>query len=726
MIIKKIIRKGLLYLNLTNEINNINNVNKTNINKENNIEIEIYKNDDNIKSKGFIKFLELLPFIIIFIHLFLVIFNSIPIYFYKLILYVFFCNQNYLSLTKTPKKRNILIERKNRKSLKDLGKDKERKSTNSGINLENDKILKSLELLYDITNNFSSLIELKKQNEITNDGGLSYINGIKGFSMIFFLFGCVYSALYSSIITNKNSEEFYNHLTNIFFCVFYIGIKFAPKLLLCSSGFSLFYKLICYLDGKIDNEKEIKRQNEDSLVSGKEIKEIKDIKNNDNNEISNSNSNSTFQRFKNEEKEILNDYYKISNKYIFYFFVMQLHKYILYLLFLFFILYSVDWIVTTFLTSGPMWNFFYQKLINSALNLKYFIPLLIGYKTYFITGISPKKDNILHYFNLIFQEIIYFIITSIIIFIGYKKNKRIDLLLKIIFVILILFRIIYYFVKVGLDNKDYFGYNDYGQFYTSTIYNYSFYIIGIHYGMINYVIQKGYSIKDLMKNNKKYLISALNILNASKKKNKKYLNIILIISIILLLFNMFIQYIVIYSIKIIKSNNNLSQNMEIYKKDLFSQIIMLFDSDIFVLSINAISLCMYLKGDNILNNILCHSIWSIFNRFYFSYILLINPIILYLIYNIETPILFNISNCFFYSFMSFIFVYLITMVVYIVFELPLKKTIRYWLKLNENEFKERLSNVDATFSYQKNEKFFNSATESITEYNEDEEEEDEY
>ena len=87
---KKIIRKGLLYLNLTNEINNINNVNKTNINKENNIEIEIYKNNDNIISKGFIKFLELLPFIIIFIHLFLVIFNSIPIYFYKLILYVFF------------------------------------------------------------------------------------------------------------------------------------------------------------------------------------------------------------------------------------------------------------------------------------------------------------------------------------------------------------------------------------------------------------------------------------------------------------------------------------------------------------------------------------------------------------------------------------------------------------------------------------------------------------
>ena len=149
---------------------------------------------------------------------------------------------------------------------------------------------------------------------------------------------------------------------------------------------------------------------------------------------------------------------------------MQLHKYVLYLLFLLFILYSLNWIIIEYGTSGLMWNFFNQNIINSALNIKYFIPLLIGYKIYFISGLSPEKDNILQYFYLIFQEIFYFIITCVIIFVGYKKNKRIDVLFKIIFVALILFRIIYYFAK-GLDNKDYFGYNEYGQFYTSMIYN---------------------------------------------------------------------------------------------------------------------------------------------------------------------------------------------------------------------------------------------------------------
>ena len=88
---QKIIRKGLHYFNLTNNNKN-NGLNKTNINDdENNIKIKVYMSNDNKKSRGFKKFLQYLPFIIILIHIILVIFNSIPIYFYKLFLYVFFC-----------------------------------------------------------------------------------------------------------------------------------------------------------------------------------------------------------------------------------------------------------------------------------------------------------------------------------------------------------------------------------------------------------------------------------------------------------------------------------------------------------------------------------------------------------------------------------------------------------------------------------------------------------
>ena len=718
---KKIIRKSLLYLNLTN---NINDTEKYINNDSDDIlpKITIYKPSDIKRSEGFIKFLQLLPFIIISIHLFLIIFKSIPIYFYKLILCVFFCKRikNNSSIIRVSKLKRSFIgqkEKKNKNSQhhKDLEKDldKERASILSNNNIRNGNIMKSLELLYDITNNFQSLFELKKQNEITNDGGLAYINGIKGIAMIFFLFGSVYSALYTSIFTNKHEEDLYSHLNNLFFSIFYIGIKYAPKLLLCTSGFSLFFKFLCYLDGKIDNEREINNQNS-------EDKEIEVSKNNS------INSNTSFQKLRKKDKQNIDYNLLISFKYLFYFIGIQLHKYILYLLFLYFVLFSLDWIVVTFETPGPMWTYFNQHLIIPATNFKYSILLLIGFKSYFISGLCPKKENILNYFYLVFQEIIYFIISSLIVFIGYKKNLKLDRFFKIIFVLLVFIRLIYYFLKKGLDDKDYFGYHEYGQFYTSTIYNYSFYIIGVHYGMINYVIQKGYSQKDINNNNKIYLKRSLKILNASKKKNKKYLSIISIICGILIFINIFIQQIIVYIIKAIKSND-LRKNMELYKRDYISQIIMLIDSDIFVISINAFSLSMYLKGDNLINNILCHSIWSIFNRFYFSYILLINPIILYLLYNTEANIIFNISNCFLYSFICGVFAFLIITIIYITFELPFKKVIRFWIKLVENEGnRERLSNVEATYSYCQDNNLIDSATASIADYNEDEEEEDEY
>ena len=717
---QNIIKRAMLYLNLTREETENN---ETKTENEVGLGIKIFKINDYKKSEGFIKFLEWLPFIIIFIHLFFVIFNSIPIYFYKLIIYVFLCKKdnNSLSSSKSNKLKNTLISQKLRKknnSQKEIKELKERTSMNVGLT-NGDNIIKSFELLYNINNNFTSLIELKKQNEITNDGGLSFINGIKGISMIFFLFGSVYSVLYSSELTEQSSETFYWQLNNIIFSIFYIGIKYAPKLLLCTSGFSLFFKFLCFLDGKIDNEKDLYRQSSDNHLNRKEIP---DVKNNSSSLIS---SNSSFQKFNKKETDKFDNNlmpYKLILKFI----ILQLHKYILYILFIFFILYSLDWVVFSFGTSGPMWEFFYNSLISAAQNLKYLIPLFIGYKSYIIPGLSPEKENILHYFYLVFQEIIYFLITTTIIFIGYKKNLRIDRFFKFIFIILIVFRVIYYFVYVGLDSKDYFGYNKYGQFYNSMIYDYSFYIIGIHYGMINYVIQKGYEIKDCVKQKKSFLISSMNWLGPFKKKNKKVLMIISIICSIIIIINIFIQQIIIYGIRLFKSNE-LHKNMELYKKDFFSQIIMLFDSDIFVISLNAMALSLYIKGDNLINDLLCHSLWSVFNRFYFSYILLINPIILYLLYNAESKIIFNMKNIILYSFICGIFVYLITIIVYITFELPFKKIIRFWFKLSENEaYKERISNIEATYSYCKNDNLLDSATPSITDYNEEDEEEEEY
>ena len=85
------------------------------------------------------------------------------------------------------------------------------------------------------------------------------------------------------------------------------------------------------------------------------------------------------------------------------------------------------------------------------------------------------------------------------------------------------------------------------------------------------------------------------------------------------------------------------------------------------------------------------------------------------------------ANCILYSFICGIFVYLITMIIYVSFELPFKKIIRFVFNLKEKRWgKDRLSNVEATYSYCQNDNSFGSATASITDYNEEEEDEDEY
>lgn len=695
---------------ISDTINNINDSsNYENIN--NNPKIQIFSLKENNDTNGFIIFLELLPVIIFILHLFFIIFNNIPIYLYNFFIYIFCCKSNKRIPLKTS---NYVVKKKDKKSTsKQVYKavDSDRNPSNASMLSNVDNFQKSINLLYNINQNFSSLTVYKKQSEITNDSGLSYINGIKGVSMIFYLFGSVYSALYSSFSTEKKRTNFYNNLKSIYFSIFYIGIKYAPKLLLCASGFSLFFKFICFLDGKVENEEEINRQKEESLSNDKDIKEKKNTSNN---------SNSFFQKLKKSgDREKINKNNLISFNYALAFFGMQLHKYIVYILFMCLILFSLNRIVSLIQKPKTIWPFFNETMINSAKDVSYLLPLLIGYQSYFIPKIlNNKDDNILDYLYLVFQEIIYFIITTLVIFIGYKKNLRIDRFFKLIFLALLIFRFVFYFMS-NLDDKDYFGPNEYGKFYNSLLYNYTFYIIGIHFGMINYVIQKGYSFREIGSQNKIYLIHSLRMLKNTKRKNKNYLYVIAIISGFFLIINSFLQQIILLFYSFEKINIK-------YSKNIFSQIIMLLDADFFVLAFNLMALFLYIKGDNLVNNILCHNFWSIFNRFYFSYILLINPIILYVIYVNETKIIFNISNCFLYSFICGILVFSLAIFIYITFELPFKKIIHFWIKLTEKVvMKERLSHLEATYSYGQEQYLLDSATGSISDFIDDEEEEEE-
>ena len=71
-----------------------------------------------------------------------------------------------------------------------------------------------------------------------------------------------------------------------------------------------------------------------------------------------------------------------------------------------------------------------------------------------------------------------------------------------------------------------------------------------------------------------------------------------------------------------------------------------------------------------------------------------------MIYITETKIIFDIKNCFLYSFTSGIILFIISSALYSIFEVPYKKAIRYWFTFSEKEIiNERFSNIEKSFNY---------------------------
>ena len=665
------------YIKLINNIINYIYNNKNNKNGEISI---YYMNNNNTKEKIYFKILKLTPLIFIIFHLIFVMFNKLPLYLYNFITCIFCCKCKKEEKKGSIKIKRVLSKDKGQLVPKDANNSLNNIST-STLNSNIDKI-ELINLLFNIDKNFEALMEYNKQNEHFNDIGLTYINGIKGISMIFFLFGNVYIVLYNSPVLEINLNILYNNLKSIRYFIFYFGIKYAPKLLICCSGFTLFYKFICFLDDNVESEKEIKKQRE-------EINKNEESNENEDKSKNNKRRKSTGNKF--------NFNSLVSIKYLFIFFGYQLHKYILYLLSVSFFLFSFHEVISFFHGQGPILNYFQNKIIEPSYKIYNFCFLLFGFQGYLLPFIRNDKNNILNYFNIVYQEIFYFIISTIILFVGYKNNLKIDKFFRIIILILFIGRLLFYFISAFNNIRNYFSFQSYGQFYTSIIYNYIYYLIGIYFGMFNYIIQKRYLYMECIKNKKNYLISCVKIIEMIKKR-KKYPYYLGILFILILFLNTFSQQILIYIFEL--TNNSMKESMISYNKSIYVELFMIVDNDIVVLGINIISLILYLKGNNIINNFINHNFWSILNKFYFSYILLINPIILYVVYMTESKIKFDINNCFLYTFICGILVFFITCFIFIVFELPYKKPLRYLFKLSKKAINdERFNNIENTFSY---------------------------
>jgi hypothetical protein len=313
---------------------------------------------------------------------------------------------------------------------------------------------------------------------------------------------------------------------------------------------------------------------------------------------------------------------------------------------------------------------------------------------------------------------------------------------------------IFYYTKNDIYTTLYYYIFEHGKLMLNPLYNLSYFLIGMYFGIINYSIQKGVGAGDNLKNDKssqimlkkstkecvnedsdsfsfgrigsinlredKELLESMpflksagnitrwhrqseyeievenvkdenktNISNKSKKDNnisirfKIILGFLFLFVIILSILNLI--FIELFDSKIEnKYKNNGTLNDKLYEKYLLEgfisdpklNCIYSFDIELFVFFIHWGFFIIYMKAHSFIK-FFTQEFWFFFTKCYFSFIIVCNPVILFIFYESETVVKLTIFNVYLYYFINLVFIAVITIFVYIIIELPLKKIFKY-------------------------------------------------
>ena len=194
-----------------------------------------------------------------------------------------------------------------------------------------------------------------------------------------------------------------------------------------------------------------------------------------------------------------------------------------------------------------------------------------------------------------------------------------------------------------------------------------------------------------------FLISAVNIVKWHKNPdNNCYLIIPLIVLTLIIILFIFAHYILLFFDR--KGEPKTKEEVEekyslnniITSKIL--NILYLLDIEIVVFYIQWIFFVLYIKGKFSINEFLNLSFWNILIKSYFSLLISISLIILYLFYESDSKISFNLNSLYLYFFIGLVLILGIMILSYIAIELPLKK-------ISKTIFKEKTSfNADKNYN----------------------------
>jgi hypothetical protein len=506
-------------------------------------------------------------------------------------------------------------------------------------------------LCFKFLDNYENFFEIK--NSMTyNESGINILRGIQGFSIIFMIIGNIY--LYLLLSPLKIYSVFQHKLlvTSTFLGVLQVGMRYAPRMLLACSGFSLSFKLLSYLDNICENEVS-------SMESEPEIEE---------------DPNYIMLNF--TSKKILE---KLRFSHLSKFLLSQSYKYILYVLVIFFFKYSFYELPNLFVNPGTMWVYLKLNIIDKMS----FYDLLAT--IFLLRPIIISGEEIYFSFWLSQNEILYYIFSSIVIFLCFKKNWRMDIFFLITFNLIIVYRLTFYFFLS--ENKIYPILGDYYDgklnFFLSPIYNYSFFIIGIYFGLVNYVFQNTYNEETIKMTGRTYLNSAVYFKKFFRTSTSTKTVASMIFGSGAVVF-LSLSYPIFYTILSEGTQDKYLGNFHSIKA---LNIFYLFDNEIFILVALTVLFGLFILRNNFFLDFFSHAYWRFITRSYFSYILICDMSILFIFYQSEMQIKLEIFSILFFSLFFAFFTALVSFIFHIFFEIPFKRLTKKFLESEKVEIK---------------------------------------
>lgn len=552
----------------------------------------------------------------------------------------------------------------------------------------NKSLFKKFKACFSLNENGEELFNSSiTSSKINNYSGLIYIKGLRGINMIFLVFGFMFFDLLNSPAMIFGEYSFIEFMANFWYLAYSYGIRVAPRVLFSCSGYYLYYKFMCFLDDCIEDSQTKKAEKED-----RESKLSPD--------------------YKKKEIEVEETYQKRNKEdvkwsYLLKFLLYQSHKVIIFFVTLLGYRYIMYKIIANLKSQAPMWKMYYSTSIE-PISFWHLLSAMTTIPSFDPTSTIFDEENALNFFWIVYNEFVFFIVGVFIVFIGYRYKSRIDRFLIMIIPILLVFKIAYFFISPSgtLLPNVYYYYQNYGKLMTTPYFNLIYFLIGMYFSSLNYVVQKGIDYEEATNQDKPFLLLSVRNVNFFKEKSKVFIYIFcgigIIFMIIFILFQQF-YFLIDYQVylKELRRNKgkypNEQPNWTTYLLDLkqmhletflSSKLIgffMVIDIDILIYLIHWVCFGLYVKGNNCLNDFFGNSLWLPIDKCYFCFIMLTNIIIYYILAQCETRINFNMYNLFLYGMISAFIILIASFICYVFYELPMKRFIKFLYNKNESE-----------------------------------------